>query len=148
MSDTERPQGFGQPHIDFAQALVQLARDSGVRSFEGSIRLGWDREHAGWSGDRVEISWSEGRHGDDSNISLRCDKTAVVPEIAPNSARIQPNVYFDGDEFREAGDRKPKSDRFRQRWLHRAADYPQSREAAIDAMSPDTRDWFLKRWPQ
>lgn len=143
--DGEKPQGFGEPHIDFAQALVQLARDHGVHSFEGSFRLGWRDERPGWSGDTVRVSWSEGRHGDESLIGLRCEQHASVPEIAPNSARILPMVYFDGQDFLELGSGKSKGAAFLDRWVSRAADYPQSREEALAALDPDTRAWLLRR---
>lgn len=81
---TDRPQGWGQPHVDFAQALVQLARDHGVSSWEGSFRLGFDREHSQWSGDQVRISWQEGRHGTGSKISLRHESFASIDEKKPN----------------------------------------------------------------
>lgn len=142
----ERPQGYGQAHIDFAQALVQLARDHGVHNFDGSFRLSFEREDMGFSGDRVTIAWSEGRHGDDSNIVLRCEKSAVVPEIAPHSASVPPLVYHSGGRFFDVGPDKERDRRFAERWIGRSTDFPQSREEALERVTPDTRAWIEKKY--
>lgn len=145
---TERAQGYGQPHIDFAQALVQLARDHGVHNFDGTFRLGFEREReSGFSGDNVRLAWSEGRHGDDSNIVLKCEKSAVIPEIAPNSAHVPPLIYHSGGRFFEVGPDKDKgSQKFTDRWIGRAADFPQSRDEALERCTPDTRAWIEKKY--
>lgn len=142
----EKQEGYGQPHIDFAQALVQLARDHGVHNFEGSFRLNFEREDTGFSGDTVKVSWSEGRHGDGNNIVLRCEKFATVPEIAPNSAHVPSLVYFSGGRFFDAGPDKAKDEKFVARWIGRAVDFPNSREEALERVSPDTRAWIEKKF--
>lgn len=144
----DQPQGYGEPHILFAQALVQLARDHGVHNFDGKFRLGWNDEgRPGWSGDNVSVSWSEGRHGDNSNIVLRCEQTAVVPEIAPNTHMVPPMIYASEGNFYEVTTRKGKGNAFYERWRGRVMDFPQSREEAIGQMNEDTRSWVLKRYP-
>lgn len=143
----EKQQGYGQPHIDFAQALVQLARDHGVHNFDGSFRLNFERERESeFSGDTVKISWSEGRHGDGSAIALRCEKFASVPEIAPNSAHVPSLVYHSGGRFFDVGPDKEKDARFGARWIGRATDFPQTREEALERVSPDTRAWIEKKF--
>lgn len=136
-------------HIDFAQALVQLARDHDVTHFDGKFRLGFDLRAPGgvWSNPDVKISWSEGRHGDDSNIGLWYEKHAGIPEIAPNSAMIPPHTYASEGNFYEVGSRKGKGTKFWERWRHRILDFPQSREEAFERMTPDTRAWMEKKWP-
>lgn len=144
----KRQQGWGQPHIDFAQALVQLARDHGVSCFDGSFRLDFDRENSGWSGDRITINWSVGRHGDDGKIGLKNEAYASVPEIAPNSASLPAMIYFEAPAlFLHVGSRKPESAAFTARWIGRAADFPQSHEACMAGLNEDTRAYIIRRYP-
>ena len=139
---------YTEHHLLFAQALVQLARDYGVSSFDGSIRLGWEHREHGWNHGDVRITWSEGRHGDDERIGLWCEMHASVEELAPNSAAVPPMIYYSAehDNFYELTTKKGRGDKFHARWRHRAADFPQSREAGIDALDPSTREWFDKRY--
>lgn len=151
MTDDSQAQvpDYGAPHINFAQALVQLARDHGVSSFDGSFRLGFDWERgSAWSGNDVRIHWSEGRHGDGSRIGLRVEHHASIPEIAPNGASVPPLTYASEGNFYEVGSRKGKGQAFYDRWRHRAADFPQSREEALEQMDAETRAYIERRFPQ
>lgn len=145
---TDRPQGYGEPHILFAQALVQLARDHGVHCFDGRFRLSWnDEDRPGWTGDQVSVQWAEGRHGDSSNIVLRAEQSAVVPEIAPNTHMIPPMTYASEGNFYEVTTRKGKGNAFWERWRGRVSEFPQSREEALAHMEASTREWVLKKYP-
>ncbi len=137
-------------HIQFAQALVQLARDHDIHNFDGKFRLNFGHPSAGngpWSNPDIRIAWSEGRHGDDSNIGLWYEKHAGIPEIAPNGATVPGMIYASEGNFYEVGTRKGKGQKFYDRWRQRIADFPQSREEAFDQMSPDTRAWMEKKYP-
>lgn len=138
---------YGEPHIAFAQALVQLARDHGVSHFDGSFRLNYERnDRTRWGDGPVRITWTEGRHGDDNKIALRAESFASVPEIAPSSAHVPSLVYYHEGNFYDAGSRKGKGNEFYARWRHRVEDFPQSREDALTRAGPDTAAWIIKKF--
>lgn len=69
-------------HIAFARAVVDLARQhkmDGIR-----LEFGPSFSHPTLTDyiarTRVTMSWSEGRHGDASNISLECRAAMAIEE--------------------------------------------------------------------
>jgi hypothetical protein len=58
-------------HIAFAQALVALAREHGMRNLTADFYGGGLLNNERWT--KVHISWAVGRHGDQSQISLRAE---------------------------------------------------------------------------
>lgn len=147
-------QPITDPHIQFGQALVQLAREHGVHRFEGSFRLNHAADRPGWSTNDVRISWAEGRHGDGAKIALRSESYVSVDEIAPPGVAVPSMVWFDlpSKTFRSLTTGKPYPDCghsqrvFFERWWHRAADFPQSEEEGLAALNDDTRRFVEAKW--
>lgn len=147
-------QPITDPHIDFGQALAQLAREHGVSRFEGSFRLSHATHRPGWSNSDVRISWAEGRHGDSARIALRAEASVSVEEIAPPSEQLPSMVWYDlaADTFRALTTGKPYPDcgfkhgAFHDRWRHRAADFPQSEEEGLNALSDEMRQYMRSKW--
>ena len=73
-------------HVAFARALVSLCREHGVDTISvnhftlASSRLFFDAEQ--YNSTRVALSWSEGRHGDKGQISLRAEASINITEKA------------------------------------------------------------------
>lgn len=56
-------------HVSFAQALVALCREHGVRHIHAEFYGG----EAGERWTKVSLSWASGRHGDASMITMRAE---------------------------------------------------------------------------
>lgn len=73
-------------HVEFAHALVTLARQYGANRLKVEFDLSGSntpRERR-WDYERVTFDWGEGRHGDRSSFSLRGESIVHVEE-RPNS---------------------------------------------------------------
>ncbi|MDF3837098.1 hypothetical protein P3W85_29705 [Cupriavidus basilensis] len=72
-----------QRHVDFARAVVELARQHGMSNLRMSYReshsSAWTRGES-WNSEEVTMNWSEGRHGDQSKLSLEYRAAVAVDE--------------------------------------------------------------------
>lgn len=72
-----------QRHIDFARAVVRLAREHKMDGLTLQFRDSFsarDADH--YSYEQMNMIWAEGRHGDTTRISIRCDATTSFDEDA------------------------------------------------------------------
>jgi hypothetical protein len=83
-------------HIEFAQALVRLAREHGMDniavSFRDSIRA---IPPGQWLGSgTLNVTWAEGRHGEKNSIRIRHEAETQVDEATawPVSLPTEPAV--------------------------------------------------------
>lgn len=68
-------------HIDFARALVKLAREHRMDSLQVTFRDSFSaRADDHFSHEQMTMNWHEGRHGDLSNIVIRCEASVSIPE--------------------------------------------------------------------
>lgn len=70
-------------HRDFARAMVLLARQHGIGSFNLGFSL--SVRAASLNGNafgRVTMGWTEGRHGVENRITLSCEMNETLPEVA------------------------------------------------------------------
>jgi hypothetical protein len=77
-----------QRHIDFAQAVVQLARKHGMEHIKVDFR---DSMHALEPAEYFQVgtlsmTWAEGRHGDAGRISIRHEANVSFDEKPADSA--------------------------------------------------------------
>lgn len=74
-----------QRHIDFARAVVKLARehkmDGLIVQFRDSFSV---RAADRFESEQMHMTWAEGRHGDTSRISLKCDAHTSFDEREPD----------------------------------------------------------------
>lgn len=86
-----------QRHIEFARAVVALARQHGMDnltvSYRESLTACWRRDEK-WNSEQVTATWHEGRHGDQSRLNIEYRATVSVDERArtaeqPQGAAIQ-----------------------------------------------------------
>ncbi len=73
-------------HVDFARALVALAREHKVGSLEVTFRDSVSTIHSVpdfWRWKQMRMTWSEGRHGDSSRITLKHEAETQVDERPP-----------------------------------------------------------------
>lgn len=66
--------------IAFAQAVVALARQHGMTGIDMGFRQNFDLSQQTGCYCSKRITWTEGRHGDDSPIKFRTEAEASVPE--------------------------------------------------------------------
>ena len=78
MSEKDNREPVEQRHVDFARALVAVAREHGVRSLKAQFYGGGMGQP--WT--EVSMQWSEGRHSDRSRISLRAEAIHHCTEVA------------------------------------------------------------------
>lgn len=70
-------------HTAFAQELIALCRKHNMSSVSATYRAGFCTDAATEFFGQVQVSWSEGRHGERTNISLRFEAcTSVTEEIS------------------------------------------------------------------
>ncbi len=79
------PEPIKDYHQAFATELVALCRKHRVQNIEatfyGAMLFGNKPDWKPFHGNRVTLSWEQGRHGDSSDISLSAQATADYPEI-------------------------------------------------------------------
>lgn len=68
--------------VDFAQAVVALARQHGMTGITMEFRQNFDLSQTTGCFCSKRVSWSEGRHGDNSQIKFRTEAEASFPEHA------------------------------------------------------------------
>ncbi|WP_354686705.1 hypothetical protein [Cupriavidus necator] len=76
-----------QRHVDFARAVVQLAREHGFDNLRMSYgeSLTWQYQHErdrNWNSADVTMNWREGRHGDRQRLSIEYRAAVTVEESA------------------------------------------------------------------
>lgn len=64
----------------FAQAVVALAREHGMTSISLEFRHNFELSLKTTSHERKRVQWSEGRHGDLSEIKFTVEASASFPE--------------------------------------------------------------------
>lgn len=79
MGERDNREPIEQRHVDFARALVALAREHGVRNLTADYYGGGPLDNERWT--KVHMSWALGRHGDRSRISLRAEAIHHCTEI-------------------------------------------------------------------
>ena len=67
--------------IAFAQAVVALARQHGMTGISMEFRQNFDLAQVTGCYCGKRITWSEGRHGDSSDIKFRTEAEASFPEL-------------------------------------------------------------------
>jgi hypothetical protein len=79
---TDKPITNG--HIEFAHALVALAREHGADDLKVEFRLsGPTRMDGDWSAydpTRLSFQWHSGRHGDRTGFTLRAEASVEIDE--------------------------------------------------------------------
>lgn len=68
--------------VEFAQAVVALARQHGMTGISMEFRQNFDLSQKTGCYCSKRITWSEGRHGDGADIRFRTEAEASFPEIA------------------------------------------------------------------
>ena len=68
--------------VEFAQAVVALARKHGMTGISMEFRQNFDLSQKTGCYCGKRINWSEGRHGDGADIKFRTEAEASLPEIA------------------------------------------------------------------
>ena len=66
--------------VEFAQAVVALARLHGMTGITMEFRQNFDLSQVTGCYCGKRITWSEGRHGDGAQIEFRTDAKASFPE--------------------------------------------------------------------
>lgn len=66
--------------VNFARAVVELARQHGMTSITLEFRQDFDLAIKTSSHERKRVQWSSGRHGDHSEIKFSVEATASFPE--------------------------------------------------------------------
>lgn len=83
-----------QRHIEFARAVVALARQHGMDNltvnYRESLTACWGRDEK-WNSEQVTATWREGRHGDETNISIEYRAAVGVPELARTATEDSKN---------------------------------------------------------
>jgi hypothetical protein len=73
---------FTDEHIEFAHALVALAREHEANDLTVSFSLSGGRrffkDRSNWQ--QVSFHWSEGRHGERSGFQLKAEASASIDE--------------------------------------------------------------------
>lgn len=72
-------------HVEFARALVALARQHKVGMLDVTFRDSVSAIHSGadfWSWKQMRMQWSEGRHGDATRITLKHEAETQMDEVA------------------------------------------------------------------
>lgn len=80
MAEQDNREPIEARHVTFAQALVALAREHGVKNVTADFYGGGIGDTQRWT--KIHLAWSEGRHGDRSRISLRAEAIHHCPETA------------------------------------------------------------------
>lgn len=72
-------------HVEFARAMVELARKHGMTDLELTYRRGYNFPADGGPDQHqtVRMSWAAGRHGAEGWIKLSAESNQQVPEKAP-----------------------------------------------------------------
>lgn len=72
-------------HVDFARAVVALARLHGMdnlrMTYRENVGAAWARGDK-WNSEDVTMNWSQGRHGDQSRLSIEYRASLAVDERA------------------------------------------------------------------
>ncbi|QZA99253.1 MULTISPECIES: hypothetical protein [Pseudomonas] len=68
--------------VEFAQAVVALARQHGMTGISMEFRQNFDLSQRTGCYCGKRITWSEGRHGDGEDIKFRTEAEASFPEKA------------------------------------------------------------------
>ncbi|WP_095058081.1 hypothetical protein [Pseudomonas sp. Irchel s3f7] len=68
--------------VEFAQAVVALARKHGMTGISMEFRQNFDLSQSTGCYCGKRITWSEGRHGDEATIKFRTEAEASFPEKA------------------------------------------------------------------
>lgn len=76
-----------QRHVDFARAVVELAREHGFANLRLTYResLTWQFQHERdrhWNSADVTMNWHEGRHGDRQRLTIEYRAAVSVDERA------------------------------------------------------------------
>lgn len=78
-------------HTAFARALVALARQHQIGSLDVTLRDSVSTINSGsdfWAWKQMRMQWSEGWHGDTSNIKLKHEaETVLTEQDAPGVSR-------------------------------------------------------------
>lgn len=83
MAELDNREPIEPRHIAFARALVALAREHGMRNLTADYYGGGFSDGLRWT--KIHMSWSEGRHGDRSQITLRAEAIHHAEEVAPHA---------------------------------------------------------------
>jgi hypothetical protein len=70
-------------HVEFARALVALAREHKIGSLDVTFRDSSSAIHTGsdfWSWKQMRMVWGEGRHGVETRITLKHEAETQIDE--------------------------------------------------------------------
>jgi hypothetical protein len=68
-------------HQEFCKAVAKLAREHGLDKFSGTFEPGF-KDPSDWQ-DRIEFSWEQGRHGEDSDRLFMSSTKRVWTHLGP-----------------------------------------------------------------
>lgn len=79
MSEPESKISIPEREREFCRAVARLCRERGLRKFNGSYEPPFGDP---W-GDRVEMAWEQGRHGEDSDKLFISSTVRVWTRLGP-----------------------------------------------------------------